>query len=81
MNNAALGLRGPMLFVLVGTLGVHYMISNLISLASLLILRFVTADRLIWRRPVPVALESMSPVEDALVPFTGSSLVSTETVH
>jgi dolichol-phosphate mannosyltransferase len=81
MNNAALGLRGPMLFVLVSTLGIHYMISNIISLVSFTTIRFFTADRLIWRRPAPVAAESTSPADDALVPFAGSSLVSTETVH
>ena len=48
MNNVALGLRGPMLYVLVSTLGLHYMIANVISLVSLMVLRYFTADRLIW---------------------------------
>jgi dolichol-phosphate mannosyltransferase len=81
MNNAALGLRGPMLFVLATSLGLHYMISNIISLVGLMILRFLTADRLIWRRTESAAAESMSSVEDAPISFAAPSLVSTETVH
>jgi dolichol-phosphate mannosyltransferase len=49
MNNAALVLRVPMLFVLTSLLGVQYMLSNLISLVALMVLRYVTADRFIWR--------------------------------
>lgn len=48
MNNAALALRGPMMFVLTSTLGVQYLISNVISLVALLLLRYGTADRVIW---------------------------------
>jgi dolichol-phosphate mannosyltransferase len=81
MNNAALGLRGPMLFVLVSTLGLHYVISNLISLVSLMVLRFLTADRLIWRRTSHVGVEAMPPVEVEPVSFGAPSLVSTESVH
>lgn len=48
MNNGALILRGPLLFILTSTFGIHYLISNLLSLAALLALRFGAADRLIW---------------------------------
>ena len=50
MNNAALGLRGPMLYVLHEKLTIHYLIANLISLVALMVLRYVTADRIIWKR-------------------------------
>jgi dolichol-phosphate mannosyltransferase len=51
MNNAALGLRVPMLFVLTDALSINYVLSNVISLTLLMVLRFMSADRLIWRAP------------------------------
>jgi dolichol-phosphate mannosyltransferase len=49
MNNAALVLRIPLLFVLTSGLGVHYLVSNLISLGALTVLRFAVADTWIWK--------------------------------
>jgi len=51
MNNAALGLRVPILFVLTEALAINYVLSNVISLTLLMVLRFMSADRLIWRAP------------------------------
>jgi putative flippase GtrA len=48
MNNVALALRGPLLFVLTSALGINYLISNVISLGALFVLRYATADRWIW---------------------------------
>jgi dolichol-phosphate mannosyltransferase len=48
MNNAALLLRGPMLYVLVSLLGVNYLVANFVSLVALTILRFALADGFIW---------------------------------
>ena len=48
MNNAALALRGPILYGLTSLLGVHYLVSNLISLVVLTIVRYALADRWIW---------------------------------
>jgi dolichol-phosphate mannosyltransferase len=48
MNNAALLVRGPILFVLTSMLGVNYLISNFISLALMTLLRFLVADLWIW---------------------------------
>jgi dolichol-phosphate mannosyltransferase len=48
MNNVALPLRIPILFALTSLLGVHYLISNLLSLMALTVLRFAIADSLIW---------------------------------
>jgi dolichol-phosphate mannosyltransferase len=50
INNIALGLRGPMLFVLTSAVGIHYLVSNIISLGALTIIRFVVADSWIWAR-------------------------------
>jgi len=80
MNNVALGLRGPMLYVLVSTLGLNYMIANIISLISLMVLRYFTADRLIWGRTPPPAGPSM-PSGGAPPTFGVHPLVSTEQVH
>lgn len=49
MNNAALVLRIPLLLVLTSGLGVHYLISNLLSLGALTVLRFAIADTWIWK--------------------------------
>jgi dolichol-phosphate mannosyltransferase len=48
MNNVALPLRIPILFALTSVLGVHYLVSNLLSLLALTVLRFAIADSLIW---------------------------------
>ena len=53
MNNAALALRGPLLIVLTSGLGIHYAVSNIISLASLTLLRFALADSWIWAKDKP----------------------------
>jgi putative flippase GtrA len=50
MNNVALPLRIPILFALTSLLGVHYLISNLLSLMALTMLRFAIADSVIWGR-------------------------------
>jgi dolichol-phosphate mannosyltransferase len=50
VNNAALVLRVPLLFVLTSALGVHYLVSNLISLLSLTLARYALADVWIWAR-------------------------------
>jgi putative flippase GtrA len=50
MNNVALALRVPLLFVLTSALGMHYLISNIISLAVLTVIRFGVADAWIWAK-------------------------------
>jgi dolichol-phosphate mannosyltransferase len=58
MNNAALGLRGPLMFTLTSGLGIHYVTSNLISLMALTFLRYALAETWIWGRTQP---EKFSP--------------------
>jgi hypothetical protein len=48
MNNLALLIRGPMLFAFTTGIGINYLVSNFITLASLTILRFGVADGWIW---------------------------------
>ena len=50
MNNAALALRVPLLFVLTTGLGVHYLVSNILTLVGLTLIRFVVADGWIWAK-------------------------------
>jgi dolichol-phosphate mannosyltransferase len=50
MNNAALAIRGPLLVLLTSGLGIHYAISNLISLVGLTLARFALADTWIWAK-------------------------------
>jgi glycosyltransferase involved in cell wall biosynthesis len=49
MNNLGFGLRGPLLTALVAGLGVHYLVSNLLSIFILTLLRYLVSDRWIWR--------------------------------
>jgi len=50
VNNAALALRGPMLIVLTSVAGIHYLLSNVISLGALTVARFLIADTWIWSK-------------------------------
>ncbi len=50
MNNAALALRVPLLFVLTSALGMHYLLSNILSLVALTVIRFGVADAWIWAK-------------------------------
>lgn len=49
MNNLALWVRGPALVLLTSTLGVHYLVSNFITLGGLTVARYAFADTWIWR--------------------------------
>lgn len=50
MNNIAMLLRLPLLALLTSTLGIHYLISNVLTLVGLFVARFLLSDRLIWRQ-------------------------------
>ena len=50
MNNVALLLRIPLLVVLTSTLGVNYLLSNVLSLVALALVRFGVADVWIWAK-------------------------------
>lgn len=47
-NNAAMVLRIPVLMLLTSGFGIHYLVSNILSLLMLTLLRFVLADAWIW---------------------------------
>ncbi len=49
INNAALLVRAPLLALLTSGLGIHYLVSNLITLVVLFATRFAVSDRLVWR--------------------------------
>lgn len=49
MNNLALLGRGPIVFGLTSLIGMNYLLSNVISMAVLLVLRYILADSLIWK--------------------------------
>src|SRR5215217_149242 len=53
MNNAALALRGPLLVLLTSGLGIHYVLSNVLSLVGLTLVRFALADTWIWAKARP----------------------------
>lgn len=59
INNLAFVVRGPLLAVLVSAVGMHYLISNLISIFVLTLARYFVADRWIWR-PVRRAYDQQS---------------------
>jgi putative flippase GtrA len=62
INNLLLLVRGPMLAFLVTQLGIHYLISNLISLFALTVFRYIVADRLIWDKPLPADTSSRQTI-------------------
>ena len=53
MNNAALALRGPLLVLLTAGFGIHYVVSNVLSLMGLTLMRFALADSWIWAQARP----------------------------
>lgn len=52
MNNTALLLRGPLLTLMVSTMGIHYLLSNLATLFLIALIRFTISDRWIWIPPL-----------------------------
>lgn len=48
LNNGALLIRGPLLWVLTSILGVHYLLSNLITLAVVMVARYMVSEFWIW---------------------------------
>lgn len=70
MNNAALLLRGPIIFALTTGLGVYYVVSNLVSLVVMMVARYAVADALIWAKHKPAAavpIPAVSPIEQETV--------------
>lgn len=49
MNNGALLIRGPFLWLLTSVFSIHYLLSNLITLVSLMIVRYALSEFWIWR--------------------------------
>ncbi len=50
MNNAALAVREPMIYVMTSYLSIYYVASNFISLVALTIVRYGLSDSWIWKR-------------------------------
>lgn len=48
MNNITLVLRLPLLWLLTSVLGIHYLVSNMISLGIITVVRFWASDEYIW---------------------------------
>jgi glycosyltransferase involved in cell wall biosynthesis len=63
MNNGTLILRGPFLVILTSGFGVHYFVSNLLTLLVLALARYLTSDVWIWSR-MPSRELPASPVAD-----------------
>lgn len=55
LNMAAMVVRYPLIWLLTSGLGVHYVISNLLSLIVMFFIRFTVSDRWIWA-PHPSSL-------------------------
>jgi dolichol-phosphate mannosyltransferase len=70
MNNAALALRIPLLVLLTSTLGVNYLLSNVLSLVALTFIRFGVADVWIWAKAQRREVESYSYDIHGLVTVT-----------
>jgi dolichol-phosphate mannosyltransferase len=55
INNAALVFRIPLLYVFTTLAGIHYLMSNILTIVLLLVVRFTLADTWIWARGAPGA--------------------------
>lgn len=71
LNQLALAVRAPLMVLLTSGLGLHYLVSNLVSLAVLTLARFICVDKWIWRtvgeptrRPTPYTHQ---PQEESLM--------------
>ncbi len=58
VNNTALLVRGPLIFVLTSVLAIHYAVSTLLSLLILSVVRYVVSDSWIWGRKRTLALDA-----------------------
>ena len=88
MNNAALALRGPLLVLLTSGLGIHYVVSNIISLVALTLVRFALADTWIWAKAGaadsasgPYGYDGKTPPRDRGGVFRGSAGASAPAEH
>jgi hypothetical protein len=61
MNNVALALRGPLLVLLTSGLGIHYVVSNVLSLLFLTLVRYGLADTWIWAKANPPNARTSGP--------------------
>ena len=57
VNNIALALRVPVLIALTSGLGIHYVVSNLITLVLVFVARFTLADLWIWAKSDALAAQ------------------------
>jgi dolichol-phosphate mannosyltransferase len=78
MNNSTLLLRVPLLALLTSFVGLHYLLSNLVTLVFLFLLRFLVSDRFIWKQHgTSVSAESLPsatlapvrPVSPPVLPY------------
>ncbi len=66
MNVIALALRTPIIYLFTSVVGIHYILSNLLSLGLLTLARFALADNLIWagdKSNKPVSNQAVSQGE------------------
>ena len=63
-NNAAMLIRIPLLLALTSGLGVHYLVSNILSLVALTVVRFMLADAWIWGTGSPAAKRGLRAAWD-----------------
>ena len=67
VNVLALSLRAPMIYALTSLVGIHYVVSNLISLGLLTVLRFELADNMIWSSSPSAVAISQKKARSALM--------------
>ncbi len=67
INNAVLLLRLPLLSWLVHSVGVGYLIANVLTLVAVFVVRFLISDRYLFRTGAPMSLfpDRLKPIDDA----------------
>jgi len=70
MNNFMLLLRGPILSLLVTQLGLHYLISNLVSLFAMTAIRYTVSNRWIWTGLSKTGSSQLQPLNRRFIQMT-----------
>jgi dolichol-phosphate mannosyltransferase len=78
INNATLLVRAPLLALFTSVLGIHYLVSNLLTLVILFAVRFGLSDRIVWRA-APLPRETGDHEEASAVQLTDVSAIGERT--
>ncbi len=81
LSVAALAIRAPLLVVLTESVGLHYLMSNLVTLVTIMLLRFRFADSIIWPQTKTVDAARARHLANLLLdPLPGRQIAQTDRI-